>query len=377
VIGPLPHPHNGVTTLTRTILASGLHQSFDIRHLDTSDHRAISTIGRIDVTNVRLAVVSLLRLLATLTTTSVDVVYIPIAKQRLPFLRDAMYLLVARALRRPTVTHFHARGFDEFRNAEPAWIRLVVRFALSTPRTHVIVLGTNLRSEFEGIIPDDQIHVIPNGVSDHLVESGSLEHPEILHLSTLWSAKGVFDVLEAARRSRESLPQARFRLIGDWYLADEKRAALEYIQRHELGDVVTISPGITGAGKAAALSRASVMAFPSRSEGHPLVVLEALSAGLPVVTTRVGAIPEIITDGVEGFLVQPGDTAALTDRIRLLIQDPALRARMSSAARARYLNEFTSEAFVERLEAVWRSVTDRAGLCRDGVRARSDRVSAR
>ena len=155
--------------------------------------------------------------------------------------------------------------------------------------------------KFEGIVPDERIHVVPNGVSDHLVAADTPGRSEILHLSTLWSAKGVFDVLEAARRSRKALPQSRFLLVGDWYCAEEERAALEYIKRHDLGGFVQISAGRAGAGKSEALSRACVMAFPSWSEGHPLVILEALSAGLPVVTTRVGAIPEIITDGVEGI----------------------------------------------------------------------------
>ena len=98
------------------------------------------------------------------------------------------------------------------------------------------------------------------------------------------------------------------------------------------------------------------MVFPSHSEGHPLVLLEALSASLPVVATNVGAIPEIVNDGEEGFLIDPGDVVALTDRTARLVEDTALRAQMSLCARRRYERDFTSERFADRLGAIWCSI---------------------
>ena len=107
------------------------------------------------------------------------------------------------------------------------------------------------------------------------------------------------------------------------------------------------------------LTAATVMAFPSHSEGHPLVALEALSAGLPVVATRTGAIPEIITDGREGFLVDVGDVDALTCRIAEIVSDPELRRRLRANARSRYEREFTADRFTDRLGDVWQSVLRR------------------
>ena len=101
------------------------------------------------------------------------------------------------------------------------------------------------------------------------------------------------------------------------------------------------------------------MAFPSHAEGHPLVVLEALSASVPVIATRVGAIPEMLADGIEGYLVAVGDVSALADRIAALVSDPAMRARMSVAARMRYEAEFTAHRFATRLGRVWQDVLEK------------------
>ena len=86
-----------------------------------------------------------MRLLRDAIRCRVDAIYLPIAKNRVGFLRDAVLLLEARALRRTTIVHFHARGFDEFVAAEAWWMRRLIRLALQTPRTHVVVLGTALR----------------------------------------------------------------------------------------------------------------------------------------------------------------------------------------------------------------------------------------
>ena len=207
MVGPVPEPYNGMTVVTSMVLRSRLRDVFDIVHLDTSDHRPVSNVGRVDVQNVALGVMSAVRLLRDAILCRVDAIYLPIAKNRVGFLRDAVLLLEARALRRTTIVHFHARGFDEFVTAEAWWMRRLVRLALRTPRTHVIVLGACLSGEFEGLIPHDRVHVVPNGVADQCVDVGRLSSaPTVLHLSTLWSAKGVFEVLESAVRLRSRIP---------------------------------------------------------------------------------------------------------------------------------------------------------------------------
>jgi glycosyltransferase involved in cell wall biosynthesis len=367
VVGPLPAPYNGMTVVTETILSSWLREGFRIVHVDTSDRRKISNVGRLDVTNIALALKATADMLRALARRDVELVYLPIAKNRLGFLRDAPFLLAARASRRTTVVHFHARGFDEFRKSQPLWMRGLIELCLHSERAHAIVLGERLKNEFEGLIPGQRVHVIPNGVADQRMhaENWRSEPATVLHLSTLWSTKGVFEVLESAVRLGDRLPGVRYVLAGGWYSPAEARRAQRYIADHDLHDSVHVLGPVTGDQKRELLAMATLMVFPSHSEGHPLVVLEALSASLPVVATRVGAIPEIIDDGKEGFLVEPGDVDTLVERIAQVIGDPALRAEMGRSARDRYERDFTAKRFADQLGSIWCSITGHAGRAVD------------
>jgi glycosyltransferase involved in cell wall biosynthesis len=101
------------------------------------------------------------------------------------------------------------------------------------------------------------------------------------------------------------------------------------------------------------LTRADVFAHTPRWEGFGLVLLEAMLAGLPVVATRVSAVPEIVLDGETGTLVAPGDNAAVADRLSQLLADPALRTRLGTAGQARARTEFSVEQMTKRTIAVY------------------------
>ncbi|HEY8487907.1 MAG TPA: glycosyltransferase, partial [Thermaerobacter sp.] len=106
---------------------------------------------------------------------------------------------------------------------------------------------------------------------------------------------------------------------------------------------------------AGAFQDAAVAVLCTRREGLPLTVLEAMAAGVPVVATAVGGVPEAVRHGVTGFLVPPGDPAAVARYLATLLADPALRRRMGAAARARYEAHYTVDRMVAATLAVYRA----------------------
>ncbi len=102
--------------------------------------------------------------------------------------------------------------------------------------------------------------------------------------------------------------------------------------------------------------------LPSANEGTPVSVIEALAGGRPVVATRVGGVPDVVRDGVDGFLVEPGDIDALAERLGRLAADPALAARMGEAGRARVLERYSVERLVGDVDALYKKLLAEKGL---------------
>jgi glycosyltransferase involved in cell wall biosynthesis len=104
------------------------------------------------------------------------------------------------------------------------------------------------------------------------------------------------------------------------------------------------------------------LVLPSANEGTPVSVIEALAGGRPVVATRVGGVPDVVRDSVDGFLVEPGDVGALADRLGQLAADPALAQRMGAAGRERVLERYSVERLVDDVDALYRRLLAERGL---------------
>jgi glycosyltransferase involved in cell wall biosynthesis len=161
------------------------------------------------------------------------------------------------------------------------------------------------------------------------------------------------DVLEGFRRLREHGVEATLCLVGD----GPDRPQLEQLA-HELGIMRdTLFLGYQkDVGRLYAAFDALVL--PSGNEGTPVSVIEALAAGTPVVATRVGGVPDVVRDGKDGFLVEPGATDELADRLRRLATDPGLRRRLGSAGRERVLPRYAVARLVEDIDRLYRSLLE-------------------
>ena len=165
-------------------------------------------------------------------------------------------------------------------------------------------------------------------------------------VARLSSEKGHHGLLRALARLRDLAPAPRVRLVGDGPM----RADLE-AQARELGlaDSVEFLGARSEDEVMEILSGADLFALASLMEGLPVVLMEAMSLGLPVVAPRVAGIPELVGDEREGLLFHPSDWDGLTAQLRRLLSDADLRARLGAAGRARVAQDFAIERVVEPL----------------------------
>jgi glycosyltransferase involved in cell wall biosynthesis len=149
-------------------------------------------------------------------------------------------------------------------------------------------------------------------------------------------------------------------LAGDGEVAAARRQALSA----GLGSRVAIPGWLELASRDALLASSDVLVLPSRAENLPMVILEAFANAVPVVSTPVGAIPEVVEHGRNGLLVPCGDVAALAQALRSLVDDPLLARRMGEAAREDHARCYDLSSYVERLAGIWREAGGVAGEVR-------------
>ena len=241
---------------------------------------------------------------------------------------------------------------------------------------HVVAVSSPIRRLLleEYGVPPKRLILVPNAVTP---SSGSTpsESPSLLEewqegplvgvVAQLKPEKGLSTFLEAAAQVSPLLPNVRFLVVGDGLLRGELEALAEHLG---VGGRVRFLGFRSDA--RALVELLDVLVVPSLSEGTPLVVLEAMAAGIPVIASAVGGIPDQIRHEKEGLLVPPGDSTALGEALLGLLRNPARARDLGEAGHQRWATEFNHSTMVLRVEAVYRSAAhapSRVPALEDGV----------
>ncbi|MGY2002835.1 glycosyltransferase family 4 protein [Blastococcus sp. SYSU DS1024] len=299
--------------------------------------------------------VAFARCLATAATTRADVVHLHVASRGSTWRK--MAVAQACALRGlPYGIHLHGAGYRDFlATLSPAAKRRVDRFFQRA--AYVVVLGkpwARLVSEELGV-PAARVHVVHNGVADGAppVVPWPADRPRrVVLLGRIDESKGVPELLRAFERL-DALPDVELVLAGP--PAEPRVVALvEEAVRARPGRI-TYAGSLPRAQAQTLLREAYLLALPSHAEGLPMVVIEAMSQGIPAVTTPVGAMEELVTSGRNGFLVPPGDVDALAEHLVRLLADPQLRDQMAQAAYETWVAGFDARTMYADIRATWRT----------------------
>ncbi len=353
IIGPTPPPYMGPTLATEIILGSSLSKTFELLHLDTSHHDTLATLGAINQRNVFSALRHAAQLVSTIVRKRPDIVYIPISQTTIGYLKDSLFILLSKALGRRVVCHLRGGFFRQWFNSANAVVRLYVRMAHSMVDTQ-IVLGECLRPLFDGLVPAKSVFVVPNGRDFDFAPPTEVAKSDttvrILYLGNLFETKGVFDVARAIPQVRAAGCQVEFVFAGSCNNPHVKET-LETCQREQGADIVKLPGSVVGQAKLDLLLNSDILVFPTYFpfEGHPWVIVEAMAAGLPIVSTDHAAIRESVEDGVNGFLVEKQAPDDIADKVISLCRDGDLRRRMGKASRELYEAKFTEAKMVEHM----------------------------
>lgn len=368
-----PPPVHGSSIVGGFIKESRLiNESFDCHYINLGTSATVEEIGR-NPANKSFRYLRLIwQVKKTLLFFKPDLCYLTLSSAGIGFYKDALIVLIVRLFGIKRVYHFHNKGVRI--NQEKVIDNLLYRLVFEN--AEVILLSKYLYPDVQKYVPESRVHYCPNGIPD---EAGVSRNPQVknhngkhslsplcashlLFLSHLIESKGVFVLVKALKIIKEKGCTFHCIMIGGAGDVTEDQMR-ETIEESGLKGHVDVVGKKYGEEKRTAFEKADIFVHPTFNDCLPLVLIEAMQHSLPIVSTPEGAIPDIVEDGITGFLVPQKDAIAMADKLEVLIKDPDLRKKMGSAGRAKYEAQFTLERFERRMVEILTQVAEKKTSC--------------
>ena len=340
LIGPMQPPTTGQSVMF-SLLVKELKKSYpaSIANLSEPPGRGFEqfSFGRV-LQVIKLALSVIRRISKT------SAVYLTIAQSRVGFLRDVLFILICVWWRRPIIAHLHGGNYAQFYGSETAAMRFLIRVALGKVN-RLIVLSDQYHKEFSfmGKKFASRLRTVWN-TSD--ISPGKMRSPpkgqlRLIYLSNLIPEKGYRDCVDAMPHLQRLLPDTKIELVlaGTYILGDDNYRSVadmeislkKQIRYLELEDTIKIVGSISGQEKQKFIDRSHIHLLPTyyHNEGQPITLIEALTAGLPSVTTSWRGISEIVENKITGLIVPPKDPVAIAESIAGLYANPELYKELS------------------------------------------------
>ena len=350
LLGPSREAVSGVSTHLNLLLESNRGGEYELAHFQVGSEGRDEGAGR---RWLRLAASPLLLALAILRERA-SIVHLNTSLNPRAYWRDLAYLLVAKACGTRVVYQVHGGELPQ-RFLGAGFGAEFLRATLKLPDA-IVVLASEELSAYRAFVPRQTVAMLPNGIdcTPYVRMTRVCTHPtrplELLYLGRIAPGKGLYEALEGLSLARARGVCARLVVAG----GGPERLRLErYATELGVADHVWFPGPVAGARKARLFRNADAIVLPSYSEGLPYALLEGMAAGAPPIATPVGAIADVVVDGIHGVLVPPRDPDAIAAAIARLAADRAALARMSAACRARIASAYSIERLAGDLGSLY------------------------
>lgn len=263
------------------------------------------------------------------------------------FWRKAIFIYVAKFFHKKVVWHMHAGRFAVFYQQHRYAVRKVVNKS-----DVIIALSEYWKEYFKNEFSTKRVEIIKNVISAPKAHKQQTSYFTLLFLGLLGKNKGIYDLLECIWDHKVEF-QGKLKLYigGNGEIEHVKQLIKEY----GIADIVIFEGWVSGDKKIELLNKSDAYILPSYKEGLPISILEAMSYGMPIISTPVGGIPEIVSNGENGYLVEPGNKEDIYKAIISLLNDSDLRNRMGSVSLSR-VGEHLPEYVEKQLETLYDSL---------------------
>ncbi|MBA4394252.1 MAG: hypothetical protein C0407_11945 [Desulfobacca sp.] len=339
----------GVSSCVRNILSSELIKDYPITYI-------ASKVDGPNFIKLGVAIQALFIFLWKICTTRVALVHIQ-GSHYASFYRKMIFILLAKMGRKKVLFHCHGSRFDQFYQDGPDWQKLLIRKILSLCDL-VVALSPSWKAFFEEFLEASSVRMLENAIPLRTYqlpkdqEKPFSQGPIILFAGEVGERKGAYDLLAIIPELVLQVPQVTIQLAGNGDLDKIQAVA----KRLKIEDHMQLKGWVSAEKMIGLYYQADLFVLPSYHEGLPVAILEAMACGLPVVSTRVGGIPELICDGENGLLINPGDRKALLGALSSLLGNPVLRQEMALKNVQKIKEKYDIPNYIEKLKSLYQEI---------------------
>lgn len=364
MMGPVPPPYGGIASLMDDMIHSELSRDYSFDVFPRSAPFPPGVDGPVSRNRFRLG--RFLKFYHTLRRGNYDLVHIHSADPA--FMGTTIFMLLARLAGVKVLLHMQGTDWEEFYPGVSLPRRFVTRIGLSSASI-IVVLYSLWVEKIREICPGAHVTVVRNLIHDReppdpdLVQQTARaydikpEHFVVLIVGTVGVRKGSFEIVKALPRIVREESAVRFVFVGGEEEPGEMAQLVNEIQSHGVASWVVLTDEIEREKVPRFLALADVFLLPSFVEGMPVAIIEAMRSGLPVISTRVAAIPDMIDEGISGLLINPGAPEEIADAVLRLKRNDELRHNIAKGASQAFREKFEFSRGIEEIRKLYQELT--------------------
>jgi len=351
LVGSIPPPYHGQAVITE-ILFRSFTDSPSIEKLNLSFSPSIESIGTLGLKKLWVLFKAIFHFISfRLRNLSSNTVlyYCAGSANWVPLIKDCILLGLFGRLFNKVAVHYHSGGLPEwFEQSKIAGFFGKLTYGRVNK---AIALTSHVKVP---CYKNTELYIVPNGLNvDRKVSAEHSSQIEFLFLGALRESKGIGTLCKALKILKETSDDNLWKvnLVGEWVSLEEEHQWINFIKENKLEDQIYLKGRLTGLKKWEIYKRSDVFVFPSfyESENQPLVIIEAMGMGLPIIASNWRGIPELLEEGKTGYLIPPQDANELANIMQQLISNPEKLEEMSVLAKKSYDQNFTESCFIERI----------------------------
>lgn len=342
----LPPPIHGAAVVGKMIRDSEpINDAFQSDYINLTTSQNLGDIGSTNLKKVTVLFNLFYQIFIHLLRRKTDLCYITLNAKGSGFYKDFLAVLLVKLFRKKIVFHFHNKGVRNYSH------RIIDRilYKICFRNTKSILMSPLLYHDISEFVKEEDVFYCPNGIPDLFANEKprKIKNDNIcnfLFISNMMVQKGVPTLLEACRILKDKGLKFKCDFVGAWSDFTETMFR-DMVKSNHLKEHVFAHGKKYGKDKLAYLKNADAFVFPTYNDTFGLVLLEAMQAGLPIIATYEGGIPDVISENESGFLVAKKDAIALSNKMEVFIKNPVLSVQMGNAGRKRFMHNFTSDNF--------------------------------